>query len=55
MQDLINAVADMMEDEALTLAKKYLDEGTPPMQIIDAYKEALGMGTFPLLSGKAYP
>lgn len=43
MQDLVNAVADMMEDDALALAKKYLDEGTPPMQIFDAYKEALGI------------
>jgi methanogenic corrinoid protein MtbC1 len=43
MQDLVNAVAEMMEDDALVLAKKYLDEGTPPMQIFDAYKEALGI------------
>jgi methanogenic corrinoid protein MtbC1 len=43
MQDLVNAVADMMEDDALALAKKYLAEGTPPMQIFDAYKEALGI------------
>jgi len=43
MQDLINAVSDMMEDDALTLAKKYLDEGAPPMQIMDAYKDALGI------------
>ena len=25
------------------LTKKYLDEGVPPMQILDAYKEALGI------------
>jgi 5-methyltetrahydrofolate--homocysteine methyltransferase len=31
----------MMEDDALALAKKYLEAGTPPMQIIDAYKDAL--------------
>lgn len=41
MQDLVNAVVEMMEDDALALTKKYLEAGTPPMQIIDAYKEAL--------------
>ena len=41
MQDLLNAVVEMMEDDALALTKKYLDAGTPPLQIIDTYKEAL--------------
>lgn len=41
MQNLVNAVADMMENEAMTLTKKFLDEGVPPMQIFDAYKDAL--------------
>lgn len=43
MQDLINAVVEMMEDDALALTKKYLDEGVPALQIFDAYKEALGI------------
>ena len=41
MQDLVNAIVEMMEDDALALTKKYLDAGTPPMKIIDAYKDAL--------------
>jgi methanogenic corrinoid protein MtbC1 len=43
MQDLVNAVAEMMEDEAMKLTKKYVEEGVPPVQIIDAYKAALGI------------
>jgi methanogenic corrinoid protein MtbC1 len=43
MQDLVNAVAEMMEDEAMTLTRKYVEEGVPAIQIIDAYKEALGI------------
>jgi methanogenic corrinoid protein MtbC1 len=43
MQDLVNAVAEMMEDEAMTLTKKYVEEGVPALQIIDAYKDALSI------------
>jgi 5-methyltetrahydrofolate--homocysteine methyltransferase len=41
MQDLVNAVAEMMEDEAMALTKKYMAQGVPATQIIDAYKDAL--------------
>jgi len=43
MQDLVNAIAEMMEDDALTLTKKYLEQGAAPLQILDAYKDALGI------------
>ncbi len=43
MQDLVKAVSDMMEDEAMALTKKYMEQGVPALQIIDAYKEALGI------------
>ncbi len=43
MQDLVKAVAEMMEDEAMALTKKYVEQGVPALQIIDAYKEALGI------------
>ncbi len=43
MQDLVKAVADMMEDEAMALTKKYVEQGVPALQIIDAYKEALAI------------
>jgi methanogenic corrinoid protein MtbC1 len=43
MQDLLNAIVEMMEEDAMALTKKYLDAGTPPMKIIDTYKEALAL------------
>ena len=43
MQDLINAIVEMREDDALALTRKYLDQGADPMRIFDAYKEALGI------------
>ena len=43
MQDLVNAVAEMMEDEAMALTKKYVEQGVPALQIIDAYKDALSI------------
>jgi len=48
MQDLVNAVAEMMEDEAMNLTKKYVAQGVPTVQIIDAYKDAL------IIIGKRY-
>lgn len=41
MQDLLNAVVEMMEDDALALTKKYLEAGTPALEIIEVYKSAL--------------
>jgi 5-methyltetrahydrofolate--homocysteine methyltransferase len=43
MKDLVNAVAEMMEDDAKALTLKYLDEGKSPMEIFEAYKEALAI------------
>jgi methanogenic corrinoid protein MtbC1 len=43
MQDLVNAIADMMEDDAMTLTKKYLEDGVPPMKVFDSYKDALAV------------
>ncbi|MBI5250596.1 MAG: cobalamin B12-binding domain-containing protein [Desulfomonile tiedjei] len=43
MKDLVNAVAEMMEDDAKNLTQKYLDQGAPPMEIFEAYKEALAI------------
>jgi 5-methyltetrahydrofolate--homocysteine methyltransferase len=41
MEDLVKAVAEMMEDEALDLTRKLLEQGESPAKILDAYKEAL--------------
>ncbi len=43
MQDLINAIVEMREEDALALTRNYLDQGADPMQVFDAYKEALGV------------
>jgi len=43
MQDLIMAIAEMKEDDAKALTQKYVDQGAPPAEILDAYKKALGI------------
>ena len=43
MQDLTNAIVEMREEDALALTKNYLEQGTDPMLVFDAYKEALGI------------
>ncbi len=43
MQDLVNAIVEMREEEALRLTTNHLDNGVEPMKIFDAYKEALGI------------
>jgi methanogenic corrinoid protein MtbC1 len=40
-EQLINAIADMREDEALSLAQQMLDSGADPYEILDAGKEAM--------------
>jgi methanogenic corrinoid protein MtbC1 len=38
---LVNAIADMKEEEALTLVKKMVEDGTDPKAILDAAREAM--------------
>jgi methanogenic corrinoid protein MtbC1 len=40
-EQLINAIVEMQEDEALTLAQQMLDSGADPNEILDAGKEAM--------------
>jgi len=40
-EQLVNYIAEMQEEEALALAKKLLDGGTPPAQILDDCREAM--------------
>jgi 5-methyltetrahydrofolate--homocysteine methyltransferase len=40
-EQLVNYMADMMEEEAVALAKELLDGGTPPTQILDDCREAM--------------
>jgi 5-methyltetrahydrofolate--homocysteine methyltransferase len=40
---LVSAIADMREEEALKLVRKMVAEGTAPMQILDAAREAMGI------------
>jgi methanogenic corrinoid protein MtbC1 len=40
---LVNAIADMKEQEALKLAKEMAEGGSDPMAILDAAREAMGI------------
>jgi 5-methyltetrahydrofolate--homocysteine methyltransferase len=40
---LVSAIADMREEEALKLVRKMLADGAPPMSILDAAREAMGI------------
>jgi 5-methyltetrahydrofolate--homocysteine methyltransferase len=40
---LVSAIADMREEEALKLVQKMMAEGTAPMVIVDAAREAMGI------------
>lgn len=40
---LVEAIAEMYDDEAVPLAERLLDTGTPPMDILGACREAMGI------------
>jgi 5-methyltetrahydrofolate--homocysteine methyltransferase len=40
---LVEAIADMREDDALRLAQEHLDAGTPPLAVLDACREAMAI------------
>jgi methanogenic corrinoid protein MtbC1 len=40
-KELVQAIADMREEEALTLAKKMVEDGSEPTAILDAAREAM--------------
>jgi methanogenic corrinoid protein MtbC1 len=42
-EQLVNAIADMKEDEALKLAQDMLDAGEDPQTVLDAGKEAMSI------------
>ena len=45
MQDLVNAVVELMEEEALELTRKYLEAGKSGKEVFGAYQQALaGIG-----------
>ena len=41
LNDLFTAVADMQEETAMELTRKYLDEGVPAVEVFDCYQSAL--------------
>ena len=41
MKDLVDAVVEMEEEKAKALTDKYLEEEADPLEIIDAYREAM--------------
>jgi len=42
-KELVKAIADMREEEALTLASKMMEDGRDPTEILDAAREAMGI------------
>jgi len=40
---LVDALADIREDEAMKIAQEYLDEGRDPMQILEFARQAMGL------------
>jgi len=40
-QAIVEAFADMLEEEALDLARRSLDEGTPPLVVLEACRQAM--------------
>jgi len=43
IQALVEAIADMREEEALDLARKALDGGTPALEVLDSAREAMAV------------
>jgi len=43
MQELIDAMADMQEDQVTKLTKQYLDEGKDALDILKAYQQAMSI------------
>lgn len=41
--ELVEAIAEMRDDEAVPLAEKLLETGTPPIDILGACREAMGI------------
>ncbi len=54
LQDLINAVTDMREDDALRLTNELLDAGTSPLEVLDAYRAAMDVIGQRFESGEAF-
>jgi methanogenic corrinoid protein MtbC1 len=42
-EELVKAIADMREEEALKLVREMVEEGTEPMAILDAAREAMAV------------
>jgi methanogenic corrinoid protein MtbC1 len=40
-QELINAITEMRDDDALKITNQLLDAGTAPMDVLDACREAM--------------
>jgi 5-methyltetrahydrofolate--homocysteine methyltransferase len=41
--ELVDAIAEMRDDEAVPLAQKLIDTGTPPVDVLAACREAMGI------------
>jgi methanogenic corrinoid protein MtbC1 len=53
-QELVDALTDMREEDALRIANEMLASGTDPMQVLDACKEALDIIGQRFAAGQAF-
>jgi methanogenic corrinoid protein MtbC1 len=53
-QQLIEAITDMREDDALKLTNELLDAGTSPLEVLDVYREAMDVIGKRFESGEAF-
>ena len=42
-QELIQAITDMREEDAITITKQMLENGADPLTILDACRDAMGI------------
>ena len=42
-KELIEAITEMREDDAVEITRQLLDSGTDPVQVLDACREAMGI------------
>ena len=53
-QELVLAITEMREDDALALTNALLDEGTPPLEVLDSCKEAMDIIGVRFEEGEAF-
>ena len=53
-QELINAITEMREEDAVEITNQLLDDGTPPIDILNACKDAMDIIGYRFEEGQAF-